>query len=99
MAATSAWIELMGKLGPEFAKRTAAHDEDDSFVAENYAELKEHGAFAAGVPSEPGGGGGSPAELCGLIRELPHHLRPTAPAFSIHTPPIPPQAYMLGAGK
>jgi alkylation response protein AidB-like acyl-CoA dehydrogenase len=99
MAATSAWIELMAKLGTEFAKRTAAHDEDDSFVAENYAELKEHGAFAAGVPSELGGGGASHAELCGMIRELAHHCSSTALAFSMHTHPVAAQAYMWRAGN
>ena len=96
---TSPWVELMAKLGPEFAKRCAAHDEDDSFVAENYTALKEHGVFAAGVPSELGGGGASHAELCAMIRELAHHCSSTALAFSMHTHPVAAQAYLWRAGN
>ncbi len=73
MTTTNDWAALMTKLGREFAGRSAGHDEDDSFVAENYVALKEHGSFAAGVPAELGGGGASHAELCGMIRELAHH--------------------------
>ena len=39
--ATSDWSGLMDRLGADFAARARAHDEDDSFVAENYAKLKE----------------------------------------------------------
>jgi alkylation response protein AidB-like acyl-CoA dehydrogenase len=96
---TNRWVELMATLGVEFAARAAGHDEDDSFVAENYAALKEHGAFAAGVPSELGGGGASHAELCAMIRELARHCSSTALAFSMHTHPIAAQAYMWRAGN
>lgn len=82
---TNDWVALMGRLGTDFAKRCEEHDEHDSFVAENYAKLKEAGAFAAGVPIELGGGGASHAELCGMIRELAHHCSSTALAFSMHT--------------
>jgi len=44
IASTSApatdWTVLMHELGPRFAARAAGHDADDSFVAENYADLK-----------------------------------------------------------
>ena len=56
MTTTTDWASLMTTIGGEFAKRSAHHDQDDSFVAENYATLREHGAFAAGVPAELGGG-------------------------------------------
>src|SRR6478752_6551723 len=79
------WIALMQQLGTDFTKRTAEHDEQDSFVAENYAALKANGAFAAGVPAELGGGGLSHAELCAIVRELAHHCSSTALAFSMHT--------------
>jgi acyl-CoA dehydrogenase len=82
---TNDWVALMGRLGTDFAKRCEEHDEHDSFVAENYAKLKEAGAFAAGVPIELGGGGASHAELCAMIRELAHHCSSTALAFSMHT--------------
>jgi alkylation response protein AidB-like acyl-CoA dehydrogenase len=72
-------------LASGFAARAAAHDADDSFVAENYAELKAHRVFSAGVPAELGGGGASFAELCGLLRELAHGCGSTALALSMHT--------------
>ncbi|HXI60828.1 MAG TPA: acyl-CoA dehydrogenase family protein [Polyangia bacterium] len=99
MATTSEWIGLMTRLGADFSKRCASHDDDDSFVVENYAALKEHGAFGAGVPAELGGGGASHADLCGMIRELAHHCSATALAFSMHTHPVAAQAYMWRAGN
>lgn len=97
--ATSDWTGLMDRLGADFAKRATSHDEDGSFVAENYAALKENGAFAAGVPSELGGGGASHAELCEMIRTLARHCSSTALAFSMHTHPMAAQAYMWRAGN
>lgn len=99
MSTTNDWVGLMRQLGEDFAKRSAAHDEEDSFVAENYAALKEHGAFAAGVPAELGGGGASHAELCEMIRTLAQYCSSTALAFSMHTHPIAAQAYMWRAGN
>ena len=97
--ATNDWVGLMDRLGVEFAARARAHDEDDSFVAENYAALKEHGAFAAGVPQELGGGGASHAELCEMIRTLARHCSSTALAFAMHTHPIAAQAYAWRGGN
>ena len=54
--ATTSWASLMTTLGRDFSTRSAQHDQDDSFVAENYRALRERGAFAAGVPAELGGG-------------------------------------------
>ena len=73
--------------GPGRGLRAArgGHDEDDSFVAENYAALPARGAAAAGVPTELGGGGASHAELAAMIRELARHCSSTALAFSMHT--------------
>jgi acyl-CoA dehydrogenase len=97
--ATTDWTGLMTRLGQDFAKRSAGHDEGDTFVAENYEALKEHGAFAAGVPAELGGGGATHAELCAMLRELARHCSSTALAFSMHTHPIAAQAYMWRAGN
>jgi alkylation response protein AidB-like acyl-CoA dehydrogenase len=79
------WREVVQTLGPTFATRAAAHDAHDSFVADNYAELKRHKVFSAGVPTELGGGGASHAELCTLLRELAHYCGSTALALSMHT--------------
>ena len=92
-------IGLMRELGQDFAKRTAAHDVDDSFVAENYATLKAAGALQAGIPTELGGGGASHAELCAMIRELGHHCSSTALAFSMHTHLIATLAYIWRSGN
>jgi acyl-CoA dehydrogenase len=89
----------MATLGASFAARAAAHDEDDTFVAENYRALRERGACAAGVPAELGGGGASHAELCGMIRELGRHCGSTALAFSMHTHLIGTLAYVWRGGN
>ena len=79
------WVSLMTELGQDFARRAADHDQDDSFVAENYAKLREVGAFGAGVPAELGGGGASHAEVCGMVRELARHCGSTGLAFAMHS--------------
>jgi alkylation response protein AidB-like acyl-CoA dehydrogenase len=99
MATTRDWVGLMNRLGTDFARRAEAHDADDSFVGENYAALREHGAFAAGVPAELGGGGASLAEVSAMIRELARHCSSTALAFSMHSHPVAAQAYMWRAGN
>jgi alkylation response protein AidB-like acyl-CoA dehydrogenase len=73
------------ELGANFAARAAAHDANDSFVADNYAELKKHKFFSAGVPAELGGGGVSHAGLCDILREMAHYCGSTALALSMHT--------------
>src|SRR5215510_14971478 len=79
------WVAVARQLGPTFAARAAAHDANDTFVADNYAELKQHKVFSAGVPTELGGGGASHAELCAMLRELAHACGSTALALSMHT--------------
>src|SRR5256885_14137948 len=76
------------ELGPAFAERAAEHDEHDSFVAENYARLKERGAYTAGIPAALGGGDASHAELCAMIRALARPCSATGLALSMHTHPI-----------
>jgi acyl-CoA dehydrogenase len=90
---------MMTTLGRDFAPRCAQHDADDSFVAENYATLKEHAVFAAGVPEELGGGGASHAELCAMIRELAHYCTSTALALSMHTHLVATLAYAWRSGN
>src|SRR5919109_2876446 len=79
------WIGVAHELVPLFAARAAAHDADDSFVAENYAELRRRRVFSAGVPAELGGGGASRAELFDVLRILAHGCSSTALALSMHT--------------
>jgi alkylation response protein AidB-like acyl-CoA dehydrogenase len=79
------WVAVARDLGPAFAARAAQHDADDSFVADNYAELKARKVFSAGVPAELGGGGATYSELCALLRELARSCGSTALALSMHT--------------
>lgn len=79
------WVAVARELGPRFAARAAAHDADDTFVAENYVELRERRVFSAGVPAELGGGGASYRELCEMLRALAHSCGSTALALSMHT--------------
>jgi alkylation response protein AidB-like acyl-CoA dehydrogenase len=83
--AANPWVSLARELGTSFATRAAAHDADDSFVAENYAELKARRVFSAGVPSELGGGGASHTELAEMLRALGRYCGSTALALSMHT--------------
>jgi len=78
-------IALVRQLGPRFAARAAAHDAEDSFVADNYAELRANRLFSAGVPAELGGGGASQAELAEILRLLATYCSSTALALSMHT--------------
>lgn len=84
-AESTRWIELARQLGTGFAERAAAHDADGSFVAENYAALKQNKLFSVAVPTELGGGGASYGEICGLLGELAHSCGSTALALSMHT--------------
>jgi alkylation response protein AidB-like acyl-CoA dehydrogenase len=79
------WHEIVRDLGPAFATRSAEHDADDSFVSENYRELKKYKFFSAGIPTELGGAGATYRDLCTLLRELAGHCGSTALALSMHT--------------
>ena len=79
------WSLLIHELGPGFAARVGVHDSRDSFVAQNFAELRVRGVFAAGVPKSLGGGDATYPELCDMLRMLAHYCSSTALALSMHT--------------
>ena len=79
------WPQVAESLGPRFAERAPQHDDTDTFVAENYRELRVHRVFSAGVPAELGGGGASHAELCALVQTLARHCGSTALSLAMHT--------------
>lgn len=85
MASATDWVTVARELGQAFALRAPSHDADDSFVAENYAELKRLRVFSAGVPLELGGGGATYSQLCAMLRELGRACGSTALALSMHT--------------
>lgn len=84
-AETTDIAALADRLGRDFAARAEIADEQDCFVAENYAALKTSGLVEAGVPVALGGGGATISELAGMLRVLAHHCSSTALAFAMHT--------------
>jgi alkylation response protein AidB-like acyl-CoA dehydrogenase len=79
------WVAVATDLVPVFAARAAGHDADDTFVSDNYADLRRRHVFSAAVPAELGGGGASHAEMCEMLRTLAHGCSSTALALSMHT--------------
>ena len=90
---TPDWIEIVRTLGGSFAKRAAGYDQNSEFVAANYQDLREHGLFSAGIPTELGGGGATHEDLSGIIRALGRHCGSTALAFAMHTHPVATNVY------
>jgi alkylation response protein AidB-like acyl-CoA dehydrogenase len=84
-ASRTDWVAIAAELVPPFAARAAGHDADDTFVSENYADLRRRRVFSAAVPAELGGGGASHAEMCEMLRTLAHGCSSTALALSMHT--------------
>ncbi len=79
------WVATAKTLADDFATRTAKHDADDSFVAENYAAMRAAKLFSAPVPADLGGGGASYAEHVAMIRTIAHGCGSTALAYSMHS--------------
>src|SRR5438552_3445747 len=52
------WVAVAQELAPAFAARAAGHDTDDTFVSDNYADLRRRRVFSAAVPAELGGDSG-----------------------------------------
>ena len=84
-ASRTDWVAVAEELAPTFAARAAGYDADDTFVSENYADLRRRRVFSAAVPAELGGGGASHLEMCDLLRTLAHACPSTALALSMHT--------------
>jgi acyl-CoA dehydrogenase len=78
------WMTIARRLSAQFAQRAALHDNDDSFVAENYTDMRAARLFSAAVPSELGGGGASYETICDVIRTIGRGCGSTALAYSMH---------------
>ncbi|HSB76440.1 MAG TPA: acyl-CoA dehydrogenase family protein, partial [Terriglobales bacterium] len=85
VGAVSLKLAAVGNAGAAglFAARAAKHDAEDSFVAENFAVLKERKLFSAMVTADLGGGGASHGEMCETLRELGRHCSSTALTLSM----------------
>ena len=93
------WVAVAHKLGPRFAERAAAHDAADTFVAENYRELREARVMSAGIPAALGGGDASHAELCAMLRALAGYCSSTTLALAMHTHLVAATAYRWRVDK
>jgi acyl-CoA dehydrogenase len=78
-------VHAANGLAPRLVERASEVDQNDEFVAENYALLKEAGLVEAGVPQELGGGGAEIPELAEMLRVMARACGSTALAFSMHT--------------
>ena len=82
------WPAAARELTQMFAARAAVHDADDTFVAENYAELKRRRFFSAPIPAALGGGDASYTDVCAIVRTLAHGCSATALALAMHMHPL-----------
>ncbi len=81
---TEAWLEIVDKIGPQFATGAAERDASDTFIADHYPVLKECGLISALVPRDLGGGGASYSTMAAILRRLGYHDASTALALSMH---------------
>lgn len=79
------WLARADQVAALIAEQAAAHDTDDTFVADGYAQLKAEGLFKALVPVAFGGGGADVATMCRVIRTLGAACGSTALAFAMHS--------------
>ncbi|WP_157020120.1 acyl-CoA dehydrogenase family protein [Mesorhizobium xinjiangense] len=78
-------VAITRSLSDQFAARARQADDNDSFVAENYEDLRSAGLVEAGVPAELGGLGADIGALAEMLREIGHACGSTALAFAMHT--------------
>lgn len=85
LAAKSGVVDIARSLAPGISAHADRSGDDDRFVAEIYAMLKEAGLVEAAVPVELGGGGAAIDELADMLRILAQSCGSTALAFAMHT--------------
>lgn len=78
------WLKLIDQLGDQLAANAIAHDEEDTFVADNYKILKKNGFLTAMIPKALGGAGVSFTDMCTILVKIAHYCPSTALALSMH---------------
>lgn len=78
------FVAMAAELGEQFAPRAADHDQNNTFVHENFQLLRESGYTRLPVPEELGGLGASPRQVCYAQAELGQHCAATALAVNMH---------------
>ncbi len=82
------WVGIARQLAQEFSARATDHDDEGSFVSQNYADLRDYKMFSASIPTELGGGGASYDEICQIIRELGSQCGSTGLVYAMHSHPV-----------
>ncbi|MBT1064017.1 acyl-CoA/acyl-ACP dehydrogenase [Bowmanella sp. Y26] len=82
---TQDWCDKAQQLAETFALTAMENDQQDKFVAENYAALKRDGFMSAMIPASLGGGQASYTEMCTVLRTLAKGCSSTALALSMHS--------------
>jgi acyl-CoA dehydrogenase len=78
------FVELAARIGAACAPRSAEHDRENTFVAENYPLLRDGGYLRLPVPGELGGMGASMRQVCYAQAELARFCGATALAVNMH---------------
>jgi alkylation response protein AidB-like acyl-CoA dehydrogenase len=79
------WSKIAKELSASFAQSASMHDDNDSFVEDNFESLTQHRLFSACIPQSLGGGGASYSEFCDLLRIVAQGCGSTALALSMHS--------------
>lgn len=93
------WLAVIDEIGPQFAEGAAERDAHDTFIADHYPVLKEHGVISAQVPEELGGGGASHSTMAAMLRRLAGYDASTALALSMHQHLVAAQVFNHVQGK
>ena len=77
-------MRKINELGPVFASRAKAVDDDASFPVENYKDLADNGFLGLSIPVEFGGWGFSMGEYAIVGAEIAKYCGATALTFNMH---------------
>jgi alkylation response protein AidB-like acyl-CoA dehydrogenase len=78
------FVSLAAEVGAQCAPHAAEHDRDNTFVAENYALLRDAGYTRLAIPKELGGLGATMRQVCYAQAELAKYCGATALAINMH---------------
>ncbi|WP_018586132.1 acyl-CoA dehydrogenase family protein [Salinispora arenicola] len=77
-------VQVARRLAPRFAARAAGHDQDGTFPADDFRDLREAGLFGLMVPRDLGGLGAGFGEYAAVATELARGNGATALVFNMH---------------
>src|SRR5229473_4796296 len=78
------FLDMVGEMADDFAKRAAIHDEEGSFPFENYERLKDSGYTRLIIPESLGGLGATMLERIKAQERLAQGCGATALAINMH---------------